>query len=72
MYGEQKKGAEINYEGRRSYLTQLCSWSERTRVLAAELLRGKAAPKHGAVALVRRALVLPAGHGPVSPRADSD
>ena len=73
VYGDQKQGAEFNYEGRRSYLTQLCSWSERTRVLAAELLRGKAAPKRSAVALVRRALaVLPAGHGPVSLRADSD
>ena len=73
VYGDQKQGAEFNYEGKRSYLTQLCSWSQRTRVLAAELLRGKAAPKRSAVALVRRALaVLPAGHGPVSLRADSD
>jgi len=73
VYGDQKQGAEFNYGGRRSYLPQLCSWSERTRVLAAELLRGKAAPKRSAVALVRRApAVLPAGHGPVSLRADSD
>ena len=35
-----------------SYVTQLCSWSERTRVLAAELLRGRAAPQRSAMALV--------------------
>ncbi|MDA8330723.1 MAG: IS1380 family transposase [Candidatus Dormibacteraeota bacterium] len=73
VYGRRKQGAEFTYEGKRSYLSQFCTWSERGRVLAAELLRGKAAPSRSAVALVRRALeVLPAGHGPVSLRADSD
>ncbi len=73
VHGSRKQGAEFNYEGKRSYQSQFCTWSERGRVLAGELLRGKAAPTRTAVSLVRRALAtLPLEHGPVSLRADSD
>lgn len=73
VHGSRKQGAEFNYEGKRSYQSQFCTWSERGRVLAGELLRGRTAPTRTAVALVRRALAaLPPEHGPVSLRADSD
>jgi len=72
VYGRQKEMASFNHEGRRGFLSVLVTWDERRRVLAADLLKGSASEKPGAVRLLRRALrTLPQGHGPVSLRVDS-
>jgi hypothetical protein len=73
VYGRQKQGAAFNYEGRFSYKSQLVTWAERHRVLAAELHSGNSAAKPSAPRLLDEALVrLPQGHGQVSVRGDSD
>jgi len=74
VYGRRDKDglAAFNYEGRKGIRTQLVSWSERRRILAADLRRGSASEKPPAPALLRRALqTLPEGHGPVSARGDT-
>lgn len=73
VYGRQKEGAAFNYEGRRSYRSQLVTWAERHRVLAAELHSGNRAAKPTAGPLLDAALGrLPQGHGEVRVRGDSD
>jgi hypothetical protein len=73
VYGRQKQGAAFNYEGRFSCRSQLVTWAERHRVLAAELNSGNTAAKPSAPRLLDAALGrLPQGHGEVSVRGDSD
>jgi hypothetical protein len=73
VYGKHKEDAAYNYEGKRCLGSQVVTWSERQRILAAELLPGNSSAKPTAPALVRRALhALPAGHGEVRLRGDSD
>lgn len=73
VYGCQKEDAAYSYEGKRCLGSQVVTWAERLRILAAELLAGNASAKPTARALLRRALdALPAGHGEVRLRGDSD
>ena len=73
VYGQKKEAAAFNYEGRRSYKSQLVTWAERHRVLAAELHSGNRAAKPSAPRLLDEALPrLPRGHGEVRVRGDSD
>ncbi len=72
VYGDKDGLAAFNHEGRNGIRTQLVSWSERRRILSADLRRGSASEKPPAPALLRRALqTLPEGHGPVSARGDT-
>jgi len=73
VYGRQKEDAAFNYEGRRCLGSQLATWAERRRILAAELLPGNASAKPTAASLLRRSLrTLPPDHGEVRLRGDSD
>jgi hypothetical protein len=73
VYGRQKEDASFSYEGQRSLGSQLVTWAERQRIVAAELLSGSASAKPSAAALVRRSLrTLPPNHGQVQLRGDSD
>ena len=73
VYGRQKQAAAFNYEGRFSYKSQLVTWAERHRILAGELHSGNRAAKPSAPRLLDEALPrLPAGHGEVRVRGDSD
>ena len=73
VYGRKKEEAAFNYEGRRGYNSQLVTWAERHRVLAAELYSGNASAKPSARPLIDEALsMLPESHGEVSARGDSD
>ena len=71
VYGRRKQGAAFNHRGQRCYDTQLATWAERRRILAAELRSG--INEHPtAIKVLRRALkALPAEHGPVRARMDS-
>ena len=72
VYGSKDGLAAFNYEGRQGIRTQLVSWSERRRILAADLRKGSASEAPPAPALLRRALqTLPEGHGPVAARGDT-
>jgi hypothetical protein len=73
VYGRNKPGAGVNYQGQLAYQPLLCSWAQRGRLLATELLAGNDStrgeePRH----MLRRALdYLPDGHGEVAARFDS-
>jgi hypothetical protein len=72
VYGGRKQGAAFNHRGQRCYDTQLATWAERRRVLAAELRSGNLNEHPTAITLLQRALrALPADHGPVRARMDS-
>ena len=71
VYGRRKQGAAFNHRGQRCYDTQLATWAERRRILAAELRSGNLNEHPTAIKLLRRALTtLPAVHGPVRARMD--
>jgi hypothetical protein len=40
VYGRNKPGAGVNYQGQLAYQPLLCSWAQRGRLLATELLAG--------------------------------
>jgi hypothetical protein len=40
VYGRKKPGAAVNYQGQLAYQPLLCSWAQRGRMLASELLGG--------------------------------
>jgi hypothetical protein len=40
VYGRRKPGAAVNYQGQLAYQPLLCSWAQRGRMLATELLSG--------------------------------
>jgi hypothetical protein len=73
VYGRNKPGAGVNYQGQLAYQPLLCSWAQRGRLLATELLAGNASTRGEEPSqLLRRALAcLPDGHGPVAARFDS-
>jgi len=73
VYGRRKPGAAVNYQGQLAYQPLLCSWAQRGRMLATELLSGRDSTRgEEPRALLARALdYLPDGHGPVSARFDS-
>jgi hypothetical protein len=71
VYGGQEL-AEFSYAGVLNCGSLLATWSQRRRVLAAELRPGAGSDKPLAARLLLRALkALPQGHGQVSVRADS-
>jgi Transposase DDE domain group 1 len=71
--GRRKPGAAVDYQGQLTYQPLLCSWSQRARMLATELLSGPDSTRgEEPRALLARALdYLPEGHGEVSARFDS-
>lgn len=73
VYGRRKPGAGVNYRGGLAYQPLLCSWAQRGRMLASELLPGNGSTRgeQPRRLLVRAVSYLPAGHGPVSARFDS-
>jgi hypothetical protein len=73
VYGRNKPGAGVNYQGQLAYQPLLCSWAQRGRLLATELLAGNDSTRgEEPRQLLRRALeLLPDGHGPVAARFDS-
>jgi hypothetical protein len=73
VYGRNKPGAGVNYQGRLAYQPLLCSWAQRGRLLATELLAGNDSTRgEEPRQMLRRALdCLPDGHGPVAARFDS-
>jgi Transposase DDE domain group 1 len=73
VYGRRKPGAAVNYQGQLAYQPLLCSWAQRGRMLATELLAGSDSTRgEQPRALLARALsYLPEGHGEVSARFDS-
>lgn len=73
VYGRQKKGAAVNYQGQLAYQPLLCSWAHRGRLLGSELLAGNDSTRgEEPRQLLRRALrYLPDGHGSVAARFDS-
>jgi hypothetical protein len=73
VYGRNKPGAAVNYQGQLAYQPLLCSWAQRGRLLATELLAGNDSTRgEEPRQMLTRALgYLPAGHGPVTARFDS-
>ena len=72
VYGRLKEGAAFNHRGQRSFDSQLATWAERRRILAAELRSGNLTDHPTAIKVLRRALkALPEDHGPVRARIDS-
>ena len=73
VYGRQKKGAGVNYQGQLAYQPLLCSWAQRGRLLGSELLAGNDSTRgEEPRQLLKRTLeFLPGGHGPVAARFDS-
>jgi hypothetical protein len=73
VYGRCKPGARVNYKGELAYQPLLCSWAERGRTLASELLSGNSSTKgeEPRRLLARVLSLLPDGHGQVSARFDS-
>jgi hypothetical protein len=72
VYGRRKQGAAFNHRGQRCYDTQLATWAERRRILAAELRSGNLTEHPTAIKVLRRALTaLPSVHGPLRARMDS-
>jgi Transposase DDE domain group 1 len=71
VYGRRKQGAAFNHRGQRCYDTQVATWAERRRILAAELRSGNLNEHPTAIKVLGRALAaLPAIHGPVRARMD--
>jgi Transposase DDE domain group 1 len=73
VYCRHKPGAGVNYQGQLAYQPLLCSWAQRGRLLASELLAGNDSTRgEEPRRLLKRALAcLPDGHGPVCARFDS-
>ena len=73
VYGRNKPGAGVNYQGQLAYQPLLCSWAQRGRLLGTELLAGNDSTRgEEPRQLLKRALgYLPDGHGPVAARFDS-
>jgi hypothetical protein len=73
VYGRNKPGAGVNYQGQLAYQPLVCSWAQRGRLLTTELLAGNDSTRgEEPRQMLRRALgYLPAGHGPVCARFDS-
>lgn len=73
VYGRRKPGARVDDKGALAYQPLVCSWAERGRTLASELLSGSASTKgEEPRQLLARALAyLPEGHGEVRARLDS-
>jgi hypothetical protein len=73
VYGRRKPGAGVNYQGQLAYQPLICSWAQRGRLLASELLAGNDSTRgEEPRLLLRRALdYLPDGHGEVCARFDS-
>ena len=73
VYGRNKPGAAVNYQGQLAYQPLLCSWAERGRMLGSELLAGNASTRgEEPRGLLRRVLgYLPDGHGAIRARFDS-
>jgi Transposase DDE domain group 1 len=73
VYGRNKPGAGVNYQGQLAYQPLLCSWAQRGRLLATELLAGNDSTRgEEPRQMLKRALdYLPDGHGPVAARFDS-
>jgi len=73
VYGRNKPGAGINYQGQLAYQPLLCSWAQRGRLLGTELLAGNDSTRgEEPRQLLKRTLeFLPGGHGPVAARFDS-
>ena len=73
VFGRNKPGAGVNYQGQLAYQPLLCSWAERGRLLGSELLAGNDSTRgEEPRGLLRRVLgYLPDGHGPVRARFDS-
>jgi Transposase DDE domain group 1 len=73
VYGRQKKGAGVNYQGQLAYQPLLCSWAQRGRLLATELLAGDDSTRgeEPRQLLCRAFEYLPDGHGRVAARFDS-
>jgi len=73
VYGRNKPGAGVNYQGQLAYQPLLCSWAQRGRLLGTELLAGNDSTRgEEPRQLLKRTLeYLPGGHGPVAARFDS-
>jgi len=73
VYGRNKPGAGVNYQGQLAYQPLLCSWAQRGRLLGTELLAGNDSTRgEEPRQLLKRTLeFLPGGHGPVAARFDS-
>lgn len=73
VYGRRKPGASVNYKGELAYQPLLCSWAQRGRTLASELLAGSASTKgeQPRLLLARALSYLPEGHGEVRARFDA-
>jgi Transposase DDE domain group 1 len=73
VYGRNKPGAAVNYQGQLAYQPLICSWAQRGRLLGSELLAGNASTRGEEPRLLLRRVLeyLPDGHGPVSARFDS-
>jgi hypothetical protein len=73
VYGRRKPGAAVNHQGQLAYQPLLCSWAQRGRMLATELLSGSDSTRgEEPRQLLGRVLdYLPDGHGEVSARFDS-
>src|SRR3954465_15187593 len=73
VYGRNKPGAGVNYQGQLAYQPLVCSWAERGRLLGSELLAGNDSTRgEEPRGLLRRVLgYLPDGHGPIRARFDS-
>ncbi len=64
VYGRLKHGSAFNHRGQRSYDSQVATWAERRRILAAELRSGNLTDHPTAIKVLRRALkALPEKHG---------
>jgi len=73
VYGRNKPGAGVNYQGQLAYLPLVGGWAQRGRLLGSELLAGNDSTRgEEPRGLLRRVLgYLPASHGAVSARFDS-
>ena len=73
VYGRNKPGAGVNYQGQLAYQPLICAWAQRGRLLGSELLAGNDSTRgEEPRGLLRRVLgYLPDGHGAVSARFDS-
>jgi len=73
VYGRNKPGAGVNYQGQLAYQPLICGWAQRGRLLGSELLAGNDSTRgEEPRGLLRRVLgYLPDGHGSVSARFDS-
>jgi hypothetical protein len=73
VYGRNKPGAAVNYQGQLAYQPLVCAWAERGRLLGTELLAGNASTRGEEPRLLLRRVLdyLPDGHGAVNARLDS-